>query len=57
MGLGSGVDVVKAGSCSSNLIPSLGTSICLWCGPKKKKRKEKIRISTFITALFTIAKI
>ena len=31
------VAVVQAGSCSSNLTPSLGTSICLMCGPKKKK--------------------
>ena len=26
---------------NSNLIPSPGTSICLWCGPEKKKRKKK----------------
>ena len=33
--------VVKASSCSSDLTPSLGTSICLGCSPKKKKEKEK----------------
>ena len=31
------VVVSQAGSCSSNLTPSLGTSICLGCGPKKTK--------------------
>ena len=31
------VAVVQAGSCSSNLTPSLGTSICCRCGPKKQK--------------------
>ena len=37
MGPGSGlaVPVVWAGSCSSDLTPSLGTSICCGCGPKK----------------------
>ena len=29
------VAVVYAGSCSSNSTPSLGTYICLGCGPKK----------------------
>ena len=35
--------VVQAGNCSSDSTPSLGTSICPRCGPKKikeKKRKE-----------------
>ena len=31
--------VVETGSCSSDSIPSLGTSMCLGCGPKKTKRK------------------
>ena len=37
--LGSGVAVAVAlsGSCSSNLNPSLGTSICHGCSPKKQK--------------------
>ena len=37
--LGSRVDVavVKASSYNSNLTPSLGTSICHRCGPKKTK--------------------
>ena len=32
--------VVQASSCSSNVTPSLGTSICHRCGPKKKKKIE-----------------
>ena len=35
--LGSGVAVAVAGSCSSDLTLSLGTSICHRCGCKKKK--------------------
>ena len=35
------VAVVKASSCSSDLTPSLGTSICHKFSPKKKKRKKK----------------
>ena len=34
------VAVAWAGSCSSDLTPSLGTSICCQCGPKKKKKKK-----------------
>ena len=37
---GVAVAVVLAGNCSSNLTPSLGTSICLGCGPKKQKKKK-----------------
>ena len=33
------VAVVQAGSSSSNLTHSLGTSICCGCGPKKRKKK------------------
>ena len=33
------VTVAQACSCSSNSTPSLGTSICFGCGPKKKKKK------------------
>ena len=39
--LGSGVAV--AGSCSSSSTPSLGTSICCGCSPKKQKKKPKTR--------------
>ena len=35
------VAVVQAGSCSFDSTPSLGTSICHRCGPKKKKKKRK----------------
>ena len=37
------VAVAKSGSCSSDSTPSLGTSICPGCSPKKKKRKKKKR--------------
>ena len=42
MQLGSGVAVavVWPSSCSSDLTPSLVTSICRGCGPKKKKKKN-----------------
>jgi len=33
-------DPVKAGSYSSDSTPSLGTSICHRCGPKKTKDKK-----------------
>ena len=36
------VAVVQASSCSSNLIPSLGTSICHRGSPKKEKEKKKV---------------
>ena len=35
------VAVVWAGSCSSQLIPSLRTSICCRCSPKKQRKKER----------------
>ena len=31
--------VAKAGSCSFDLTPSQGTSVCHRCGSKKKKKK------------------
>jgi len=45
MWLGSCVAMAMAlaGSCSSKLTPSLGTSICCRCGPKKKKKKKRER--------------
>ena len=39
LGSGIAVAVAQAGSCSSYSIPSLGTSICCRCSPKKKKKK------------------
>ena len=39
-GSGIAVAVASASSCSSDLIPSLGTSICRGCGSKKKKQRE-----------------
>ena len=38
---GIAVALVQAGSYSSDLTLSLGTSICCGCGPKKKKKKKK----------------
>ena len=45
MQLGSGVAVavVQAGSCISNSTPSLRTSTCYRCGPKKRKKQNKKR--------------
>ena len=40
LGSGIGVAVVEAGSCSSNLIPSLGTSICRRDSTKSKKQNK-----------------
>ena len=39
------VAVVLAGSCSSHLTPSLGTSTFRGCGPKTNKQKIKHRVS------------
>ena len=38
---GAAVAVVSAGSHSSDSTPSLETSICLGCGPKKRERQNK----------------
>ena len=35
------VAVAMAGSCSSDLAPSLGTSTCFTCGPKKTGGQKK----------------
>ena len=35
------VAVVQASRCSSDSTPSLGTSICCRCGPKKEKKRAK----------------
>ena len=40
MQLGPGVAVAKVGSCSSDVTPSLGTSVCLRCSPTKEKKKK-----------------
>ena len=39
------VAVGQAGFCSSILTPSLGTSMCCGCGPKKKKKKLFLEFS------------
>ena len=38
---GSGLWLWRIGSCSSDLTPSLGTSICCGCSPKKRGKKKK----------------
>ena len=42
---GIAIAVAQAGNCSSDSTPSLGTSICHKCSPKKKKIKIKIKVS------------
>ena len=39
---GIAIAVAQAGNCSSDSTPSLGTSICHKCSPKKKKIKIKV---------------
>ena len=41
--LGSGIAMAlaQASNCSSDSIPSLGTSICLGCSPRKDKKRQK----------------
>ena len=41
LGVAGAMAMVKAGSCSSNLTPSLRTSICRRHGPKKTKKKKE----------------
>ena len=41
LGSGMAVAVVSAGSSSTDSTPSLGTSICHWCGPKKAKTNKQ----------------
>ena len=50
--LGSCVAVAVAGSCSSNLTPSLGTPICCKCGLKAKKKVQLTRIVSFLGFFF-----
>ena len=40
-GVAVAVAVAKASGYSSNLTPSLGTSICRGCSPRKGKKKKK----------------
>ena len=46
--LGSGVvNVAKAGNCSSDSTPSLGTSICHTCSPKMQQRQQQSKLEMF----------
>ena len=50
--LGVAVVLAEAGSCSSDLTPSLGTSIRHGCGPKRTKdRKKKNHLETVLGAV------
>ena len=53
MWLGSGiaVAVAQAGSCISNSVPRLGTSICCRCGPKKEKKKKEFDLKLDLTSI------
>ena len=44
--LGSGIAMAVANA-SSNSTPSLRTSMCLRCSPRKKKKKKRISAKTF----------
>ena len=53
LGFGMAVAVVQAGSCSYDLTPSLGTSICFRGSlNKKKEKKEKKKISLLLPTGF-----
>ena len=43
----SGLRILSYYSCSSNSTPSLGTTICCRCGPKKQKKKKASNCFTF----------
>ena len=46
------VAMVQASSCSSNSTPSLGTSVCHRCGPKKEKGGKKVELFNHLDVLF-----
>ena len=50
------VPVAQASSCSPDSTPSLGTSICRTCGPKKQNKQTK-RFSPFhgLASVFPLA--
>ena len=41
--------VAADGTGSSDLTPSLGTSVCLKCSPKKQKKKKKKKSNPLVT--------
>ena len=47
------VAVVQAGSCSSDSTPSLGTSICHQCGPRKKNKTKKLSSSNLLVKVWS----
>ena len=42
-----------AGSCSTDLTPSLATSMCCRCGPKKRKKNCQV-VLNYIVTLFLL---
>ena len=48
--------VAQAGSYSSGWTPSLGTSMCLGCGPEKTEKKKKIITVTLWASVFSSLK-
>ena len=48
------VAVAKASCCSSDLTPSLETSICCRCGPKKPKKKKRLWLLSWNLAQFPL---
>ena len=40
--------LVWASSCSSDLTPTLGISICYGCSPKNEDKKERITMTTLL---------
>ena len=57
MQLGSHVAVAlaEAGGYSSDLTPSLGTSICCRCGPRKGKKTNKQTKKTFLSFFLSLS--
>ena len=46
LGSGLAVTVVQTSSCSSDLTPNLGTSMCLVCGSKKQNNNNNNKIKS-----------
>ena len=55
------VAVVQTGNCSSDSIPSLGTSVCLGCSPKMQQQQQQKKVTQKeiqkLSNIFTIKKL